>query len=153
MVVYLRMPGILVEEWYNTYPALFDEQDLIIARSQAKLGYHFFEWLAAIIIFQTYGLLSLIEQYEFKSHKRKQAILEKIINNDLLELVLNHRTNYRATQCPDLFVYSPDYSVWFFCEVKGPRDRLTNAQKKYFNELTKVANNPVRIIRFVPNKE
>ncbi len=142
--------GALVEEWYETYPDIFDEQDLRIARNQAKLGYHFFEWLAAIIIYQTYGFLGLVEQYEFKSHQRKQDILRKLLSEELLNLVTNHKTHFKGVQCPDLFVHSPDYSGWFFCEVKGPRDRLSNVQTQFFKALSDMAQKPIRVIQFKP---
>jgi len=34
---------------------LFDEDDLRIAQNQAHLGYHFFEWLAAVLLYHMYG--------------------------------------------------------------------------------------------------
>jgi len=142
--------GELIEEWYNTYPYIFDEQDAKIARNQASLNYHFLEWLAAIILHDSFGFYSLVEQYEFKSHMRKQNVLREILSEELFELVTNHKTRFAGVQCPDLFVYSPDYSDWFFCEVKGPRDRLRNVQIKYFNALSDMAQKPIRVIQFKP---
>jgi hypothetical protein len=51
-------------------------------------------------------------------------------------------------QCPDLFVYSQGYSDWFFCEVKGPRDKISETQKKFYEALEKLAERPINIIRF-----
>ena len=138
--------GELIEEWYKTYPDIFDEEDLRIAEHQSR--YHFFEWLAAIIIFQTYGFLSLVEQYEFKKHKRKQDILRGILDPDLFDLVTNRKGRSPLVQCPDLFCYSRDWSDWFFCEVKGPNDSFKEAPTAFFNELSRRSQNPVRVIKF-----
>lgn len=50
-------------------------------------------------------------------------------------------------QCPDLLVYAPDRSDWFFVEVKGPRDRLRPKQRDYFDELTSVTGRPWFVAR------
>jgi hypothetical protein len=39
-------------------------------------------------------------------------------------------------------------SDWFFCEVKGLGDRLSPAQKEYFEELSKLSGKSIRIIKF-----
>lgn len=140
--------GALAKEWYKTYPTIFDEQDLRIAINQAKDNYHFFEWLAAVLLYQSLGFSSLVEQYEFKVHKRKRDILQQVLTHDMFELVTNHKNQFTGVQSPDLFVYSPDYSEWFFCEVKGPRDKLTNTQKVYFKALSETSKKPVRIVQF-----
>jgi hypothetical protein len=74
--------GELWRQWTKEYPQIFDEQDIQLAISQAgpKMRYHFHEWLAAVLIFHTYGYLSLIEQYEFKAaHERKQAVMKLLL--------------------------------------------------------------------------
>jgi hypothetical protein len=40
--------------------------------------------------FNTTGYLSLVEKYEFKRHKRKQAILRKLVSSDVLDLIYNN---------------------------------------------------------------
>jgi hypothetical protein len=137
----------LCEEWAATYPQLFDANDLQIARNQAHLGYHYYEWLAAILLYHAWGYLSLVEHFEFKSHERKQSILRKLVTTDVIALMTDRRQHGR-TQCPDLLVYKPDLSEWFFCEVKGPGDRLSSRQKEYFQALAEVSGEPIRIIRF-----
>lgn len=138
----------MVAEWYDRYPNLFDEQDFKIAMCQAHLGYHFFEWLAAVTLYECMGLLSLVEQYEYKSHQRKQALLSKIISRETLALIRDHKLDFGQVQCPDLLVFAPDYSEWFFCEVKGPGDYLRNNQIKFFEALEQAGGQPVRTIRF-----
>lgn len=39
-----------------------------------------------------------------------------------------------------------DFSDWFFCEVKGPRDRLAPEQKHKFEALATVSGKPVRLL-------
>jgi len=109
---------------------------------------HFHEWLAAVLIFHTYGYLSLIEQYEFKVQVRKQTLLKRILPADILALVMDHSLTFGKVQCPDLLSYSPDFSEWFFCEVKGPRDRLKESQSRFFQELARVSGKEIRIVRF-----
>lgn len=144
--------GILLEEWYKAYPFIFDEQDAKIARNQtgATMNYHFFEWLAAVLLYQSFGFYSLVEQYEFKSHKRKQDILRGVLSDELFHLITDHEAIFGGVQAPDLFVYSPDYSEWFFCEVKGPKDRLGDDQVRYFKRLSEASQKPIRLIRFKP---
>jgi hypothetical protein len=71
--------GELWWQWAKEYPQIFDGQYIQIAKNQAgpKMRYHFHEWLAAVLIFHTYGYLSLIEQYEFKAApERKPEVIK-----------------------------------------------------------------------------
>ena len=43
-------------------------------------------------------------------------------------------------------MYAPDLSDWFFCEVKGPRDRLRPVQVNKFEGLAMVSGKPVRLL-------
>jgi len=140
----------LWREWSKQYPDIFDEQDIGIAEHQAPppMGYHFFEWLAAILLHHSIGYLSLLEQYEFRVQKRKQAILQKLVSPALFELITNHHESYGGTQCPDLLVYAPDLSDWFFCEVKGPRDKISERQRLFFEALKTKSGRAVRILGF-----
>ena len=55
---------------------------------------------------------------------------------------------YGGTQGPDLFVYKPDATDWFFVEVKGLTDRMRAPQKKLFEELGRVSGRAVRVAKF-----
>ena len=138
--------GELAPEWARRYPKLFDEDDLRLATSQPY--YHFFEWLGAIVLFNTTGYLSLVEKYEFRAHPRKVQIVEQLVPPEALEAMRGGEA-----QCPDLLVYAPDLSDWFFCEVKGPRDRLRPVQKQYFASLSTRCAKPVYVLRFREMKE
>ena len=52
--------GELWQQWVREYPNIFDEDDRRLARSQAKLGIHFYEWQAAVLLYQTMGYHSLV---------------------------------------------------------------------------------------------
>lgn len=109
-------------------------------------GTHFYEWLAAILIYHSTGYLSLIEQYQFKNHKRKQTVLKKINSSLLNELIAGQHQLH--VQFPDLLVYSPDFTDWFFCEVKGGTDALSDAQERAFQTLAELSHQPVYLIEF-----
>lgn len=137
----------LVISWAYTYPMIFDEDDLRIAETQAEFGSHFHEWLAAVLVYHTYGYFSLVEKYQFKNHKKKQAILKDLAQPDIIKFMEYH-PEFGNTQCPDLLVYKPDKSEWFFCEVKGPNDRLRDEQVAFFHELARVSEKHIRMVEF-----
>lgn len=139
--------GHLVEEWSSMYPMLFDSDDIRIALNQRHLGYHYHEWLAAILIYHTTGLLSLIEAYAYKSHVRKRQIMEAFVTGEALDFIASKGIS-SAAQCPDLLVYAPDGREWFFCEVKGPRDKLREKQLVFFEELARVSGKEVKVVHF-----
>lgn len=138
---------LLVKEWANTYPFLFDEKDLSTALNQAERGYHFFEWLAAILLYHTEGLYSLVEKYQFKKHERKKDILSELTTNDVIEYMRSH-PEHGKTQCPDLLVYKPDSSDWFFLEVKSSSDKLSENQMEFFKALAEKSGKSVELIEF-----
>lgn len=139
--------GQLVKQWANAYPHLFDSDDVRIALNQASMGYHYFEWLAAILIYHTTGMLSLVEKYQFKNHKRKREILLKLTSSKIFEYIIS-RGSEGHIQCPDLLVYTSDYQEWFFCEVKGPADRIRPEQTEFFRELSKVTGRDIKFVKF-----
>jgi hypothetical protein len=140
--------GILWRKWQSNYADIFDQDDLHLARSQARLGYHFHEWLAAIMIFHSTGYLSLVEKYQFDNHKRKKQVLEKLGSDDLYRAI-RHKPNDKNAQCPDLLVYSGDFKDWYFCEVKGNKDKVSKGQENYFKALFEITGRPVRLIRLL----
>jgi len=139
--------GLLVERWATTYPMLFDDDDLRVARNQAEGGYHFYEWLAAVLIYHTRGLLSLVEKYQFKRHVAKQEKLDRLMPSEVIEFLRSH-PEFGGVQCPDLLVYRPDFEDWFFCEVKGPTDRVRDEQIEFFQALSDMSGKPVRLVKF-----
>lgn len=69
------------------------------------------------------GYRPLVGKYEFANHPRKREIVEALLPAPVLE-TLQYRTIHGNVQSPDLPMYAPDRSDWFFCEVMGPGDRL-----------------------------
>ena len=148
--------GKLWQEWAEEYPRIFDKDDQRLAKSQVRHRCHFYEWQAAILLYEKMGYLSLIEKYFCKNHGRKQGILRQLVSQKfmpsaLLELLMNAgRSGYHA-QPPDLLVLvyeETDLSDWFFCEVKGPRDKIRAEQDRYFRELEVVSGKPIQLIQF-----
>ncbi len=138
--------GSLAAEWARRFPELFDEEDRRLAGTQGPLGYHFYEWLAAIVLHHATGYLSLVSKYEFAKHRRKQEIIKQLLPADILP-ILRDRTEHGRAQPPDLLMYAPDFSDWFFCEVKGPGDRLRPEQLTKFEALAKLGGKPVRLLQ------
>jgi hypothetical protein len=138
--------GILMKEWAEKYPDIFDAEDANIDANQPD--YHFYEWLAAVLLWESLGYLSLVEKYQFKRHKRQQDILRQYLPTPVFELVTNHTQEYGGVQAPDLFVYSPKSADWFFCEVKGPRDRIRAAQSIFFGAICRQAQRPIYMMKF-----
>ncbi len=132
--------GDLREEWAQTYPQIFDEDDLRIARSQPS--YHFYEWYAAISIFQRTGEQSLIEQYQFPSHPRKRSVVARLVPSEVQRVIWK-----APAQAPDLLVYAPDFSNWYFCEVQSPTDKVSATQLQCFSDLERVGGRPVCVLR------
>lgn len=139
--------GNLWRQWAAQYPELFDADDVRVAQSQAARGYHFHEWLAALVVYQSVGYLSLIESYEFKVQKRKQQILHQLLPESVRAVIAEITAMGRA-QCPDLLCYKPDLSDWFFCEVKGPKDTSRPTQEECFHHLVEASGKKIRLFEF-----
>jgi hypothetical protein len=140
------LTGALAGEWAQSFPQLFDGDDLRLAQGpQGGRGYHFIEWMAAIAMHERTGYLSLVNKYEFAVHRGKQAILEQLLSPDV-RAALRDRAQHGRAQAPDLLMYAPDLSDWFFCEVKGPGDSLKAEQRKKFEALAEMTGRPVRLL-------
>jgi hypothetical protein len=91
----------------------------------------------------------LITKYAFPSHKRKWRIFNEIAPQPVLTLLSRDKDRgYGGTQGPDLFVYKPDATDWFFVEVKGLTDRMRPSQEKLFKKLGRESDRPVRVAKF-----
>ncbi|MBI2906285.1 MAG: hypothetical protein HYX92_01375 [Chloroflexi bacterium] len=140
----------LRDRWVGRYPEIFDSLDACIAANQPK--YHFFEWLGAIVLFETLGYLSLVEQYEFRNHPQKQEKLGRLLRGrqEVFNFIVHRDRSKDATQCPDLLVYAPDFSHYFFCECKAYRERVSPKQEEIFKRLSEVSAKETVILRFKP---
>lgn len=133
----------LALKWYREYP-FFDPADWDSALHQHD--YHFFEWYAAIRIYEETGAFSLIEKYDMaKKHPRKQCILKELMTPE--QIAALDRKN-RPCQLPDLLVYRPSLRDFYFCEVKGPKDRVRPVQEQFFAKPAKRVGKPVYVVEF-----
>jgi hypothetical protein len=101
-------------------------------RTDHQRRYNFYEWLAAVLIFESMGYLSLVAKYTAKSHLSKHAPLRSSLPPAIADWVFANESGQ-----PDLFVYSASHKDWFFCEVKGPGDRVRENQEKWRGDLEK----------------
>ena len=141
--------GELAKEWREKKPQLFYEDDLRLAFFQPIN--HFFEWFAAIYLFEEKGYFSLIEKYQYKNHPEKQSIVKKLEFEDLRR-VMDYQRLKNQVQLPDLLVYKPDFSDWFFCEVKGGTDKLRPEQEEEFRIFSELSKKPIYMIEIKPIK-
>ena len=145
--------GQLWKLWYEQYPNLFDDKQLQWAHGQAKYGYHFFEWMGKILLHTATGYLPMGgNEYRIRPQNRKTQQLEKTVSPEALDLIEHCLAIYHC-QAPDLLMYAPDYSDYFFCEVKGNSDRLSQAQLKFYLDLQSTTGKPVYILYFFRVKQ
>ena len=135
--------GKLHIQWYEQYPMLFDHRDLSTTTNQAPSGYRHGEWLTAIEVYERFGYLSLQEGFEFEKHKRKAELMREILPHEVAkEVPIAARDN--NVQCPDLLCFLPDYSDWFFCEVKKGADAVGVNQYPRFKQLYEVSKRRIQ---------
>lgn len=130
----------LARIWRTTYPQIFDDDDLRLATRQPH--YHFVEWIAAIHLFTATNLYSLMGKYAFKNHARKRRIALGLMGKRKLDLLRDLQG-----QPPDLFVYRPATSEFWFVEVKGPHDRARAVQQQDQKRISALFHCPVDEIR------
>jgi VRR-NUC domain-containing protein len=133
-------PAPLAPLWHRAYPQLFDDDDLRLTRRQP--AYHFIEWFAAIHLFHQYGAHALLKKYGFQGHTRKCAVIDQLLGPGEREFLGTKLDG----QAPDLFVYKPDGSEFWFVEVKGPRDRLRLTQLRNHERLERRYGVPVDVM-------
>jgi len=137
--------GYLAPKWAEQFAQLFDELDREFASGpQPPEGKGYWEFLAAIILHHTTGYRSLWSRYPYKEPAVKQEVVERLS----LYTIVTDRGGHGGTQVPDLLMYAEDYSDWFFCEVKGPDDRLSQEQVSKFEDLADMTGKPIRLLKF-----
>jgi hypothetical protein len=133
-------PKPLAWLWRKIYPELFDDDDLRLARSQPH--YHFVEWFAATHLFHLYGVHVLLSKYAFSNHPRKAEIIDRILAASARALLRRAMVG----QPPDMFVFHPRSSQFWFAEVKGPGDRLRPTQPKNHERLAERFHVDVQVV-------
>lgn len=136
--------GQLVARMANDYPELYDQNDIALASGpQGRQGCHFVEWFAALALYKEFGLLALIGRYECPSHVRKRKVLKKFLSDEEIDYITHLKEPFGSNQCPDLFLYKPDYADFCFCELKGPGDFWPPNQAEYFQVIKKKFGKPL----------
>ena len=138
-------PDPLAGEWLERYPQLFDADDYRCTPRQPTK--HFWEWYAAIHLFEREGAYSLVEKYDCKNHPAKTALLESILSESQLDYVNTIYYRHHA-QVPDLFVYMPGTRRFWFAEVKGPTDDIRPNQAASHEAIERDLGVPVEVLRF-----
>ena len=94
------------------------------------------------MFYESTGFCSLVEKYTCANHAAKFAKFEKIVGKELF-----NRFREDELVAPDLFVYSPNRrGAWFFCEVKGGRDKLNDRQSTGFRKLYEITKRQVCVL-------
>lgn len=143
--------GSLADEWRLRYSMLFDAKDRELLKTEHQAQYHFFEWLAAVLLYEATGYLSLVEGYTAKTHEEKREKLRKAVSVDIFNWLAENESGQ-----PDLFVYRQGTDQWFFCEVKGGPDKARGNQLKWtaeFRELLKLQKVRGERVRLIHLKE
>lgn len=142
----LYKAGTIWNEWLEQYPVLFDEKDRQLFRNQARFGYGFVEFLSIIFLYNATGYIPIFGSYGWSTQKHKNTLIQELVSKENWDLIMSQKKH--RSQPPDLFAYSPDKTNYFFCEVKGPGDRLRDTQVQYFNLLQEISGKPVYTIKY-----
>ena len=126
------------KEWGDKYKdKLFNARDIEKVKARIdnpdrERNHYFHEWTAAVELFEKYDLLSLVGQYSAKdaAHRNKVEIVRQRVSDDVWEAIKTPVLDAGKTAgLPDLFVYRHDNeNEWFFAEVKGPTDTISDEQ-------------------------
>jgi hypothetical protein len=140
-------PEPLAKEWLLQYPGLFDFDDFRQATRQPEK--HFFEWFAAIHLFQRDGSMSLVEKCAYPSNPVKYERYLSLIDEETRVELDAIRRRCRGVQLPDLMVIASDHKKISFAEVKGDRDKLRPGQPELLEEIVALGID-VELIEVVP---
>ena len=133
----------------------FSEHDLEMAHKQPRN--HFFEWFAAIHLFQCDRSVALVEKYAYPiAHPEKFAVYASVFSDVERRKLDAIRKEFGNKQLPDLLVPEPpDYRRPYFVEVKGTdpvtkhRDELTQSQKACFQAIRDRLDIRIDVLRVV----
>ena len=139
-----RWPDPLAAEWLEKYPQVFDADDYRCTRKQHHK--HFWEWCAAVHVFERDGACSLVEKYDCQNHPVKRERLAAVLSASQIAFVDSVYYDHR-TQVPDLFCYVPETGRFWFAEVKGPDDVLRANQAAGHEAIRHELGVPVEVIQ------
>lgn len=142
--------GVLAPIWAEQFPQLFELDSEWAMGPQPTGGYGFWEFLAAIILYQATGYRSLWSRFPKEPMPEKRQLVDKLSVDQQRSLlpILDDSGPHKGTQVPDLLMYAKDYSDWFFCEVKGPKDSVSQEQCDKWNDLAAITGKSIRLLEF-----
>jgi hypothetical protein len=120
-------PEPLAKEWMLQYPGLFDFDDFRQAINQQTPKKHFYEWYAAIHLFQRDGSISLVEKCDSPRNPVKYERYVTLVSQEMRDKLKTILDEWKV-QLPDLMVIKRDHRTVAFAEVKGPGDSLHKGQ-------------------------
>jgi hypothetical protein len=138
--------GDLWHEWLTKYPQLFDGKDQQFFQNQGVFGYGFVEALTMIFLLEGTGYYSIFGSYGLQTQPQKNSLVKSLVSEKAWEYLLYKGKPHPMP--PDIFAYAPDKSDYFFCEVKGPGDRLRDTQISYFQKLEKLTGKMVYTVKY-----
>jgi hypothetical protein len=138
-------PDPLPGEWLERYPQLFDADHLRCTRKQPTKD--FWEWYAAIHLFEREGAYALVAKYDCKNHPGKTARLASVLSESQSNIVNTIYYRHHA-QVPDLFVYMPGTRRFWFVEANGPTDRVRPNQAASREATERELGVPVEVLWF-----
>lgn len=145
-------PDTLAARWHSEYPGLFDDGDLRLTGKVSS--YHFKEWFTAVHLFHHYGALSLVEKYGCDgAHPSKAAIRDKLMTQRQQDDFFRICNDECGVQGPDLLVYLPDFSRFWFAEAKGPNEPYKKGQRESHSLLRRRFRVSVQVYRVVAWKD
>lgn len=125
--------GYLIRQWAEQYPFLFGPEEVSAALSSSgKRTGSFFEWVSAVRLYEARGYYSLLRDYAPSSQNGKHEFVGKLCGKVVTGFMAAAPAK---TQFPDLLVYTPDLSEWYFCDVKGPGDIVRKSEETFFPRL------------------
>lgn len=95
------------------------------------------------------GYRCLLQKYQFSTHPQKQATLARVIPPSLTA-IFDAQVGGNRRQGPDLLMYAPDETNFFFCEVKGPHDNPRPPQTELFESIAAATGQRIELLRFRP---
>jgi hypothetical protein len=134
--------GELPKLWQMQYPQLFNKKDLSLTR--AGSNYSFFEWMGAILLYHATGYLSY-HKWDCENHPEKHALFCRLVDPRF-----KRKTKQDSRGSPDLFVVAPDHSEYFFCEAKGPGDKIGPRQRTFARYILRRTGRKVTVLNFIP---
>ena len=121
--------GLLVTEWKDKYPFLFDNNDEEFALGPAgEKGLCFLPWIGSILFFDHFKFPTCIS-YTIKFHSEKQKLLPKILNPEQIALLHSISKEYGAKNLPNLLMYNRDFSKVSFALVRYDNQKITREQQ------------------------